>query len=159
FHNVGQAFHLTALVHTGITVEYASGYNFRRFFEHDPDTSHVATRIHCVTGVGFSKTAIRIRGDSHDVQLEDVELDSGRQDGDDFATGVELNDTAHDVDMTRVTAKNTHWTHGNDPNGFWNGDGFASELGNYHITRTDCVSSGNTDAGFDDKGQVTCIHC
>ena len=87
-------------------------------------------------------------------------LNSGRQDGDNFATGVELNDTAHDVTMTRVSAMNCHDTHWNDPNGFWNADGFASEMGNYNITRIDCTSSGHTDAGFDDKGQkVTHLNC
>lgn len=153
FQRAGQPFHLTAPTHTGITVDHASAYNFRRFFEHDPVTSHIGTRLHCMTGTGFSKTAIRIRGDSHDVTLEDIYLDSGRQDGDNFATGVELNDTAHQVTMTRVTAKNTHWTHFGAPDAFWNGDGFASEMGNYDITRIDCLSSGNTDAGYDDKGQ------
>jgi hypothetical protein len=160
FQRTGHPFYLTGPTHTGITVEDCSAYNFRRFFEHDLKTSHVGTVIRRVTGTGFSKTAIRIRGDSHDVVLQDIVLDSGRQDGDTWATGVELNDTAHDVTMTRVTVKNCHDTSWNRPDVFWNADGFSSEPGNYNITRIECVSTGHTDAGFDDKGRnVKHVNC
>jgi hypothetical protein len=160
FQHVGQAFHLTAPIHRNITVADCAAYNVRRFVEHDPRTSHVDTVIRNVVAVGFSKTAIRIRGDSHDVLLEDITLNSGRQDGDNFATGVECNETAHDITMRRVTATNCHDTHGSDPNGFWNADGFASERGNDNIVREECTSSGHTDAGYDDKGaNVTNVRC
>ncbi|MFB3882927.1 MAG: hypothetical protein ACE149_16805 [Armatimonadota bacterium] len=160
FRHVGDAFHLTAPLHNSITVEDCSAYNLRRFFEHAAGTSHVGTRLRRVTAVGFSKSAIRVRGNSHDVLLEEVFLNSGRQDGDNWATGVELNQTAHDITMLRVTAMNCHWSAWNNPDDFWNADGFTSELGNYNITRIDCVSSGNTDAGYDDKGErVTNIRC
>jgi hypothetical protein len=160
FRRVGEAFRLTARTHRKITVTDCSAYNVRRFFEHDPLTSHVDTVIGSVSVVGFSKTAIRIRGDSHNVLLEDVTLNAGRQDGDNFATGVECNETAHDITMRRVRAMNCHDTHGSDPNKFWNADGFASERGNYNVLREDCASSGNTDAGYDDKGaNVTNVRC
>lgn len=160
FQHTGHPFHLTGPTHTNITVEDCSAHNFRRFFEHQTGTSHIGTVIRRVTGIGFSKTAIRIRGDSHDVLLEDVYLNSGRQDGDNFATGVELNETAHDITMVNVTAKNCHWSAWNDPDRFWNADGFASERGNYNVTRINCTSSGNTDAGFDDKGEnIRNINC
>jgi hypothetical protein len=160
FQRVGQAFHLTGRTHRNITVSDCAIYNARRFFEHDPRTSHVNTVIRNVAAVGFSKTAIRIRGDSHNVLLEDIALNSGRQDGDNFATGVECNETAHDITMRRVTAMNCHDTHGSDPDRFWNADGFASERGNTNILREDCASSGNTDAGYDDKGtNVTNVRC
>jgi hypothetical protein len=160
FQRVGQAFHLTGPTHRNIVVSDCSAYNVRRFFEHDSPTSHIGTVIRNTTVIGFSKTAIRIRGNSHNVLLEDVTLNSGRQDGDSFATGVECNDTAHDITMRRVTAMNCHDTHGSDPNGFWNADGFASERGNANILREDCTSSGHTDAGYDDKGtNVTNVRC
>jgi hypothetical protein len=160
FQRVGQAFHLTGPTHRNITVIDCAAYNVRRFFEHDPRTSHADTVISHVVAVGFSKTAIRIRGDSHNVLLEDITLNSGRQDGDNFATGVECNETAHDIVMRRVTAANCHDTHGSDPNRFWNADGFASERGNFNIVREECESSGNTDAGYDDKGtNVTNVRC
>jgi hypothetical protein len=160
FQSVGQPYHLTAPTHRGISVSDCNAYNFQRFFEHDPGMSHVETVLKNITGTGFSKTAIRIRGDSHDVLLEDITLNSGRQDGSRFATGVECNDTAHDITMRRVSVANCHDTHYSNPNAFWNADGFASEWGNYNIRREDCKSSGNTDAGYDDKGKnVTNVNC
>jgi len=160
FQRVGQPFRLTGPTHRGITVSDCDAYNFRRFFEHDAATSHVDTVLRNITGTGFSKTAIRIRGDSHNVLLEDITLNSGRQDGDNFATGVECNETAHDITMRRVTVTNCHDTHYSNLDRFWNADGFASEGGNYNIYREDCTSSGHTDAGYDDKGaHVTNVNC
>ena len=160
FQRTGQPFHLAGSTHRGITISDCNAYNFQRFFESDPATSHIDTILRNITGTGFSKTAIRIRGDSHNVLLEDIALNSGRQDGHNFATGVECNDTAHDITMRRVTAANCHDTRNSNPDKFWNADGFASELGNYNIYREDCTSSGNTDAGYDDKGNnVTNVNC
>jgi hypothetical protein len=156
----GQPFHLTGATHTGITISDCNAYNFQRFFEHEPGTSHVDTMLKNITGTGFSKTAIRIRGDSHRVLLEDITLNSGRQDGHNFATGVECNETAHEIIMRRVTVTNCHDTRGSNPDKFWNADGFASERGNYTIYREDCTSSGHTDAGYDDKAtDVTNVNC
>jgi hypothetical protein len=160
FQRAGQPFHLTPPTHKGITVSDCSAYNFHRFFEHDPGSSHVDTVLRNITGTGFSKTAIRIRGDSHNVLLEDITLNSGRQDGHNFATGVECNETARDITMRRVSVTNCHDTHYSNPDRFWNADGFASERGNYNVHREDCTSSGNTDAGYDDKGtNVTNVNC
>lgn len=160
FQSTGQPFHLSAPMHKGITVSDCDAHNFQRFLEHDPGTSHVDTVLRNITGSGFSKTAIRIRGDSHNVLLEDITLNSGRQDGANFATGVECNETAHDITMRRVEASNCHDTHYSNADGFWNADGFASERGNYNIRREECTSSGNTDAGYDDKGtNVTNVNC
>jgi hypothetical protein len=160
FQRVGQPFHLRAPTHSGITIIDCSGYNIRRFFEHDPGTSHLDTVLKNIVVTGFSKTAIRIRGASRNVLLEDLTLNSARLDGDNFATGVECNETAHDIIMRRVTVSNCHDTHGADPNRFWNADGFASERGNANIRREDCTSRGNTDAGYDDKGtNVVNVRC
>jgi hypothetical protein len=160
FQGTGQPFHLTGPTHNGITVSDCNAHNFHRFFEHEPATSHIDTILRNITGTGFSKTAIRIRGNSHDVLLEDIVLNSGRQDGHNFATGVECDETAHDITMRRVTATNCHDTHNSNPDKFWNADGFASERGNYAIYREDCTSSGNTDAGYDDKAaDVVNVNC
>jgi len=160
FQGTGQPFHLTGSTHRGITVSDCNAFNFQRFFEHEPATSHIDTILKNLTGTGFSKTAIRIRGDSHNVLLEDIVLNSGRQDGHNFATGVECNETAHNITMRRVTATNCHDTRNSNPDKFWNADGFASERGNYAIYREDCTSAGNTDAGYDDKGSdVTNVNC
>ncbi len=160
FRDCGQPFQLAGSRHLGIEVVDCRAHNVRRFFEHEIGTSHVGTHLRRIDVLGFSKTAIRIRGDSQDVLLEDVMLNSGRQDGDDFATGVECNDTAHAIVMRRVVARNCHDSGGSKPGAFWNADGFASELGNRDIIREDCVSAGNTDAGYDDKGSgIRNIRC
>jgi hypothetical protein len=160
FQRTGQPFHLTGTTHRGITVSDCNAYNFQRFFEHEPATAHIDTILRNITGTGFSKTAIRIRGDSHNVLLEDIVLNSGRQDGHNFATGVECNETAHDIAMRRVTVTNCHDTRNSNPDKFWNADGFASERDNYALYREDCTSAGNTDAGYDDKGSdVTNVNC
>ena len=160
FQGTGQPFRLTGSTHRGITVSDCNAYNFQRFFEHEPATSHIDTILRNITGTGFSKTAIRIRGDSHNVLLEDIVLNSGRQDGHNFATGVECNETAHNITMRRVTATNCHDTRNSNPDKFWNADGFASEGGNYAIYRENCTSSGNTDAGYDDKAaDVVNVNC
>jgi hypothetical protein len=160
FQRAGQPFHLTGSTHRGITVSDCNAYNFQRFFEHEPATSHIDTILRNITGTGFSKTAIRIRGDSHNVLLEDIVLNSGRQDGHNFATGVECNETAHNITMRRVTATNCHDTRNSNPDKFWNADGFASEGSNYAIYRENCTSSGNTDAGYDDKAaDVVNVNC
>jgi len=160
FQRTGQPFHLTGSTHMGITVSDCNAYNFQRFFEHEPATSHIDTILRNITGTGFSKTAIRIRGDSHNVLLEDIVLNSGRQDGHNFATGVECNETAHNITMRRVTATNCHDTRNSNPDKFWNADGFASEGSNFAIYRENCTSSGNTDAGYDDKAaDVVNVNC
>src|ERR1700730_428911 len=160
FQGTGQPFHLTGSTHRGITVSDCNAYNFQRFFEHEAATSHIDTILRYITGTGFSMTAIRIRGDSHNVLLEDIVLNSGRQDGHNFATGVECNETAHNITMRRVTATNCHDTRNSNPDKFWNADGFASEGGNYAIYRENCTSSGNTDAGYDDKAaDVVNVNC
>jgi hypothetical protein len=160
FQRTGQPFRLTGAMHRGITISDCTAYNFTRFFEHDRGTTHVDTILRNITGTGFSKTAIRIRGDSHNVLLEDIALNSGRQDGHNFATGVECNDTAHGITMRRVAVANCHDTQNSNLDKFWNADGFASERGNYDIYREGCTSSGNTDAGYDDKAtNVRLVNC
>src|SRR2546423_10353118 len=118
FQGTGQSFHLTDSTHKGITVSDCNAYNFQRFFEHEPATSHIDTILRNITGTGFSKTAIRIRGDSHNVLLEDILLNSGRQDGHNFATVVECNETAHNITMRRATATNCHDTRNSNPDKF-----------------------------------------
>ncbi len=103
---------------------------------------------------GYSKGAIRLLDNSHDILIEDVMGDSQRQDGDPFAIGVHLDDTVHDVMLRRVTMRNSHdSTKG--PEGYWNGDGFATEGSVYNVTFVDTSATGSTDGGYDIKSQNT----
>ncbi len=132
---------------TGIFAE-----NVRRFFENGGDGGAAATisglEISDVTIAGFSKGAIRLGHDTNQVVISDVEGDSLAQDGDNFAIGVHLVDTVHDVVVQRVTMKNARDT----THDYWNGDGFATESGTHDLLFLETTSSGNSDAGYDIKG-------
>ena len=152
FSNVGVAFRVTGDV-TDVSVRDVTASNVRRFFDtnasQDNETASVSgLRLQDVTVAGFSKNVIRVRYDSSDVLIQDVSGDSERQDGDDFAVGVQLAGTAHNIVLRRVRMANS-----NDSTGdYWNGDGFSVERGVRGVQFIDTLASGNTDGGYDIKG-------
>ena len=79
--------------------------------------------------------------------------DSERQDGDNFAIGVALQNSVHDVVLRRVTMMNSHDT----THEYWNGDGFMTDKGVYNLLLEDTVASGSTDAGYDLKSSATTL--
>ena len=106
--------------------------------------SHVDVR-------GFSKSAVHLRYDSRHILIEDVLGDSEGQDGDNFAMGVHLEGTVHDVVIRRTKMLNSH----DSVNSYWNGDGFATERGVYDVLFEDTYAAGNTDGGYDLKSSGT----
>jgi hypothetical protein len=52
-----------------------------------------------------------------------------------------------------VTMRNAH----DSLHEYWNGDGFASERGNYDIRFEDTLATGNTDGGYDLKSSRTTL--
>lgn len=138
--------------------------NVRRFIEDYPsgdagsDSATISGLvIEDVQVHGFSKGAIRLRSDTHDVVIRDVVGDSERQDedGDDFAMGIQLSDTVHDVLVERVTMRNSFDSGPDDD--YWNGDGFAAERDTYDLVFRDTEATGNTDAGYDLKSTGTTL--
>lgn len=126
--------------------------NVRRFFENGPndkggDATISGLEISHVDISGFSKGAIRLGHDTNQVTISDVTGDSQGQDGDNFAIGVHLTDTVHDVQLTRVTMNNATDT----IHPYWNGDGFAAEPDVHNLVFVDTSAAGNTDAGYDIK--------
>ncbi|MDP9407725.1 MAG: hypothetical protein M3P95_07650, partial [Actinomycetota bacterium] len=157
FRDQGIAFNAAGDVRD-VTISDVSAVNVRRFFENyradDEDSADVTgLTVRDVTIEGFSKGAVRLQNDSSDILLEDVVGDSQRQDKDDFAMGVHLDDTAHDITLRRVTMRNAH----DSLHEYWNGDGFASERGNYDIRFEDTLATGNTDGGYDLKSSRTTL--
>lgn len=159
FNNIGYgAFRVGADIEN-LTIENIKAENVQRFFEdYASGTNKTATisglTIRAVEVDGFSKGVIRLAYDTHDVLIEDVRGDSQRQDGDNFAIGVHIDGTAHDIVLRRVSMSNAQDTlHSN----FYNGDGFATEGGAYQIRFEDTVSSGNADAGYDIKSKATVL--
>ena len=150
-----------------LAIEDVRATNVRRFLENltadgNPRATASGVVVRGVTVEGYSKGAVRLRYDTHDVLLEDVLGDSQRQDGDRFAMGVALQEGVHDVTHRRVTMRNSHDTvthrdHSDTPGDprtyFWNGDGFAAESGVRDVRYERTVASGNTDAGYDLKAE------
>jgi len=139
--------------HRGLTIIKCGGYNVRRFLEHPSNVSMKRVRLKHIDVVGFSKQCIRIRGNSANWIVQDFNLDSGRQDRDDFAMGFSIDGTAHNLKIRSGLIENCHSTLGS----YWNGDGIVTEEENYNILIEDVACNGHTDAGFDlksDRGVV-----
>ncbi|WP_423603326.1 hypothetical protein [Sphingomonas sp. MS122] len=151
FENVGTAFRVGADVRN-LTIEHVGATNVSRFFDNMVSGANASATI---TGLtirdvavdGYSKGAIRIQYDSNNVLIEDVRGDSQFQDGDNFAIGIHITGTAHDVTIDRVAMRNALDT----VNDYRNGDGFATERGTYDITLRNVIATGNSDGGLDLK--------
>jgi len=151
FENVGIGFRVGADV-SNLTIEHVDATNVARFFDDIASGSNATATI---TGLtirdvavdGYSKGAIRVQYDSSNVLIEDVRGDSQFQDGDNFAIGVHIAGTAHDVTIDHVAMRDALDT----VNAYRNGDGFATERGTYDITLRDVIATGNSDGGLDLK--------
>ncbi len=157
FADVGTAFRIMGDV-DNLHLRDMSATNIRRFLTthlsgSEPSASLTNSSITEVRVAGFSKNVIRLAYNSHDVLVEDVVGDSQRQDGDNFAMGVHLIDSVHEVVLRRVGMHNSHDTQ----NEYWNGDGFATERGTYRITFEATSATGSTDGGYDLKSEETLL--
>lgn len=151
FTNVGTAFRVGADIRN-LTIEHAQASNVARFFDDvasgtNPSATIRGLTIRDVAVDGYSKGAIRVQYDSSNVLIQDVRGDSQFQDRDNFAIGVHLVGTVHDVLIERVAMRNSLDT----LNSYANGDGFATERGTYNITLRDVIATGNGDGGMDLK--------
>ncbi len=139
---------------TNLTVQDITFGNVREFFANTASGSAgggYATidglTIQRVTGKGFSKRFARVQYDSRNILIADCVGDSDRQDGDNFASGIVFDHTAHDALVVRCTMGNIIDT----LHRYQNGDGFAGERGNYNIRLEDCLAHHCTDGGYDFK--------
>ena len=143
-----------------ITLENMNATNVRRFVEND-DAGDAKTAsvenltIRDINIQGFSKSAIHLKYNTNNVLIEDVFADSQRQDGDEFAMGVQLEGSVHNVVHRRVTMNNATQRKGR--NDYWNGDGFVTDWGTYNITYEDTFAAGSTDGGYDLKSRDTLL--
>ncbi|WP_193335467.1 LamG domain-containing protein [Devosia beringensis] len=155
--DTGRVFDFTDQTEGGITIEDVDFHNVRDgfFTSEESELSNVVIRR--FSGVGFSKKAIRVHGRSHDWMIEDCELDSGWQFGDNFAVGIELNHEAHDISIRGGFTINCLDKQDGDPEKYWNADGIASENGNYNVSISDHRSAGNSDGGYDLKSEATVL--
>jgi Ca2+-binding RTX toxin-like protein len=144
-----------------ISISRVSASNVTRFFENnvtgDSKTATVAgLTIQDVKIAGYSKEAINLGYDSHDITIKNVVGDSqGQNGGGLYMTGVHLNGTVHNVLLSSVEMKNNLGKGASTE--YWNGDGFTTERGVHDIRFEDTSASGNTDAGYDLKSSNTVL--
>ncbi|QCB56119.1 calcium-binding protein [Sphingopyxis sp. PAMC25046] len=155
--NVGTAFRVTADL-ANLHVEDVDANNVRRFFEdYASAPSGTATisglTIRDVDVQGFSRVAIRLQYDTNNVVIDNVTADMAGQTGDDLPAGIHLDDTVHNVTLSRVVMENIQSTAG----AYFNGDGFATERGVYDVRLIDTVARGNSDGGYDLKSSGTLV--
>ncbi|WP_156362268.1 hypothetical protein [Sphingomonas sp. Leaf208] len=142
-----------------IVIEHVDADNVAHFFQTYVGSGNKSANVTNLTlrdvdVEGFSKGLIEIGYNSSNVLIEDVRGDSERQDGDEFAMGVHITGTAHDIVLRRVVMENATDTTGGK---YWNGDGFATEKGVYNVLFEDTIARGNTDAGYDLKSKSTTL--
>lgn len=140
----------------GLVIRDCTGYNVRRFFEQATTAKGLINSVfENITVTGFSKTCFRFQNDSHDDICSNVHVNSGRQNGDNFAMGFQCESAvvpSHHITFVGCVAENCHSTSGG-VDGYAQGDGFVAEYGCHDIAWIDCISRGNTDGGWDIKGQ------
>ena len=157
FADVGIAVRVTADIR-GLNISHVTASNVRRFLHTqvsggETTASLIDSTVTDVVVDGFSKSVIRLQYDSHDILIERVEADSQRQDGDNFAMGVHISGTSHDITLRHVGMHNSHDT----ANAYYNGDGFAAERGTYDLTFEWTSATGSSDAGYDLKSTGTVL--
>lgn len=157
FQAVNTAFHVTGAI-SNLTIDGATASNVNRFLDDyatagQSNATISGLQISDVTVTGFAKGVIRLQYDTHDVVLDGVNGDSQFTDGANFAIGVSLGGTVHDVVVRNSSMGNVRDT----TNVYYNGDGFATEAGAYDILFENVRAYNNTDAGFDIKSSSTTL--
>lgn len=157
FIDTGRIFDFTGQEETGLLFEDIDFLNVRDGLFTDEESTLSDVTIRRFSGVGFSKKAIRVHGQSHGWLIEDCELDSGWQFGDNFAVGIELNHSANDIVISGGFTINCLDKQDGDQEKYWNADGVAAENGNYNIRISDHRSAGHSDGGYDLKSEDTIL--
>jgi len=137
----------------GLTIRNCKGYNVRRFLEMNSNMNVSDVTISHVDVVGFSKHCFRCRGTGENWLFEAVMANSGRQDGDNFAVGIGINEKARGITIRNSEFSNCH----DSQNRYWNGDGISSEEENSDILIEHVISHGHTDGGVDLKSARTTV--
>jgi hypothetical protein len=156
--DVGRVVDLAGSGARDMTIENVSFTNIRDGIFTDDGSSVRSLAIRNFSGRGYSKKGIRFHGSSSGWVIENCDLDSGQQYGDDFAVGIECNDSANGLQILGGSTGNSLDRRPEDK--YWNGDGVASERGNRNIVIQNHRSYGNSDGGYDLKSEATqLINC
>ncbi|UVO49029.1 hypothetical protein M0208_00245 [Sphingomonas sp. SUN019] len=153
--NVGTAFRVSGNI-TNLTIQQVEVDNASRFFENyaSSGTATIAgLTIRDVDVTGFSRNAIRLQYDTHDVLIENVRGDMAGRIGDTMPAGIHLDGTVHDVVIRDTTMANVRSV----GSGYLNGDGFSTERGVHGVRFENTTAQGNSDGGYDLKSTDTVL--
>lgn len=154
FHRFNQIWNLSGTVADDLQVLHCDFYNCRDGWYTDINSQITNVLFQWFDGIGFSKRAIRMRGTCAFWKIYDCNFDSRWQDKDSFASGIQLEHTAHDCHILRGSTGNCRDTTNTK---FYNADGVQSERGNYNLLIEDHYSYGCTDGGYDLKSEYTTL--
>ena len=157
FQDINTAFRFGGKL-SDISLQHMTADNLNRFAYNlvsgtATDATVSGLTIKDVDVTGFAKAVVSLRYDTNNVVIEDVTGDSQHIDGSNFATGVQLDGTVHDVLVKDTKMGNITDT----VNAYWNGDGFAAEGGVYNLAFVNTYAYNNTDAGYDLKSKSTTL--
>ncbi|KFC62684.1 hypothetical protein FF80_03250 [Devosia sp. LC5] len=152
--NVGCVLDMSGRRARNIVIENVAFTNIRDGIYTDDGSAISNVTIRNFSGRGFSKKAIRFHGRCSNWSIENCELDSGQQYGDNFAVGIECHDSANGLRIIGGFTANC-LDQRSDEDKYWNGDGVASERGNSNILIQNHRSHGNSDGGYDLKSEGT----
>jgi Ca2+-binding RTX toxin-like protein len=158
--NVGNgAFRIGADI-SNLTIDHVDATNVYRFVDTlvsgtNTSASVSGLTINDVDIAGYSKNAIHIGYNSHDILIQGVTADGNVATTDPYISGVLIDGTAHDIVLRDVEVSNSKAV--GAANAYWNGDGFTTEANTYNIRFEDTVARGNTDAGYDLKSSDTVL--
>ena len=158
--NVGNgAFRIGADI-SNLTIEHVDANNVYRFVDTlvsgaNTTASVSGLTINDVDIAGYSKNAIHIGYNSHDILIQGVTADGNVATTDPYISGVLIDGTTHDVTLRDVEVSNSKAV--GAANAYWNGDGFTTEVNTFNIRFENTVARGNTDAGYDLKSSNTVL--
>lgn len=156
--NVGNgAFRIGADI-SNLTIEHVDANNVYRFVDTLVSGTNTTASVSGLTLndidiTGYSKNAIHLGYNSHDILIQGVTADGNVATNDPYVSGVLIDGSAHDIVLRDVEVSNSKAV--GAANAYWNGDGFTTEVNTYNIRFENTVARGNTDAGYDLKSSNT----
>lgn len=122
----------------------------------DGSADCVGLRVRVARATGLTRSFARIRYDSHNGLLQDINAEGALTTGaHDLPVGIAFADTAHDFTLERCIMRGFRWRRGDRQ--YWNGDGFSAERGNARLLFRRCSAWDNSDGGFDLKSTDTVL--
>ena len=159
--NVGNGLVRIASPVDGLVLEDSEISNVYRVIENSAsrkgeDASIRGLRISRVRAIGVRRGFARIRYDSRDGIIEDVQATGTIATAPhDLPVGIAFAGMAHDFQLERCIMRGFRWQRAEKK--YWNGDGYSAERGNHGLLFRRCAAYDNSDGGFDLKSSSTVL--